>query len=65
MPKKVKRRKYHQAEKAWNDEKAELTAENADLKAQLQTANEQIADLTAKLQEKTAKSNGIKGLFGK
>ena len=59
------KKKYHQAEKAWNDEKAELTAENADLKAQLQTANEQIADLTAKLQEKSAKNNGIKGLFGK
>lgn len=59
------KKKYHQAEKAWTDEKAKLTAENAGLNAQLQTANEQIADLTAKLQEKTAKNNGIKGLFGK
>lgn len=59
------KKKYHQAEKAWTDEKNKLSAENAALNAQLQTANEQIADLTAKLQEKTAKNNGIKGLFGK
>ena len=49
----------------WNDEKDELTAEVSDLNMRLRTANEQIADLTAKLQEKTAKNNGIKGLFGK
>lgn len=59
------KKKYHQAEKAWNNEKAELTAEVSDLNMRLLTANEQIADLTAKLQEKTAKNNGIKGLFGK
>lgn len=59
------KKKYHQAEKVWNDEKDELTAEVSDLNMRLRTANEQIADLTAKLQEKTAKNNGIKGLFGK
>lgn len=57
--------KYRQSEKAWTEEKAKLSAENAALNAQLQTAKEQIADLSAKLQEKTAKNNGIKGLFGK
>ncbi|WP_455527874.1 hypothetical protein [Huintestinicola sp.] len=59
------KKKYHQAEKTWNDEKSELTAEISDLNMRLLTANEQIADLTAKLQEKAAKNNGIKGLFGK
>lgn len=59
------KKKYHQAEKAWTDEKNKLTTESTALNAQLQTANEQIADLTSKLQEKTAKNNGIKGLFGK
>lgn len=59
------KKKYHQAEKAWTDEKTKLTTENAALNAQLQTANEQIADLTAKLQGKATKNNGIKGLFGR
>ena len=53
------------AEKMWEDEKSELTAEISALKNQLQAANEQIAELITKSEEKSAKNNGFKGFFGR
>lgn len=53
------------AEQEWADKISRLTAENAALTAQLQTANKQISDLTAQLEERNAKTNGFKGFFSK
>lgn len=49
-------RKYIAAEKVWENEKSTLTAEISTLKTQLQAANEQIADLTAKSEKKVLKA---------
>ena len=61
----MKKWKYCSASQLWDNEKAELNAEISSQNMQIKAYEEQISDLTAELQEKAAKSNGFKGLFGK
>lgn len=57
--------KSFESSQEWDDEKTKLNKEIRELKNRLQSAEEQLAEITAKSQDKNAKNGVFKGFFGK
>ncbi len=57
--------KFIESSQEWDDEKTKLNKEIRELKNRLQSAEEQLAEFTAKSQDKNAKNGVFKGLFVK